>query len=689
MTSIISCNRGDLSNNPLVNRSQTPYDTPEFSKIRAEHYQPAVEYALKQARSEADAIINSTEAPTFANTVEAMERSGQLLEDICAVLFNMLENETSEQLQQVAEQVQPAIIEFGNDINLNPVLFARVKAVYDDRANLTLDTEQAKLLEDTYINMVRGGAGLNDADKEKYRQLSTELATLSLTFGNNVLSATNAFTLNITDSTEVAELPEFVRESLAEEAKARGQQGWTVTLQAATMVPFMTYSSNRGYKEQLWRAYNTRCLGDENDNTTNVKRIAEVRRQLAALFGFECYADYSLERTMAETTATVDAFLEELLVATKSYAVTDYERVNNYARTEGADYEVQSWDWAYWNEKYKNAFYSLNAEEIKPYFELENTKQGIFKLAEMLYGITFTPNDQIEVYNPDVKVYEVKEADGTLIGILYMDFFPRATKSGGAWMTSFREEYVDAAGDKHIPLVSMCGNFTKPTSSTPSLLTFDEFETFLHEFGHCLHGLFAEGKYGSLTGTSVYRDFVELPSQIMENWATEPEYLDIVARHYQTGEKMPAELIDKIIAAKNYLAAYANVRQLSFGMNDMAFHTVTAPIEESVVDFECNATRATRILPYVEGTAMAPSFTHIFSGGYAAGYYSYKWAEVLEADAFALFKEKGIFNREVAQSFRDNVLSRGGTEHPMDLYLRFRGHKPETKALIDRITAND
>ena len=675
------CN--SIENNPLINQGQTPYGTPEFSKIKLEHYKPAFDYALAEARKEVDAIVNNTEEPTFENTIVAMERSGELLNHVSTIFFVLNGNETSDEMQALAIEIQPDLVAFSNDVNLNPQLWERVKAVYEQKENLGLNEEEAKLLENTYKGFVRNGANLSDEQKEQYRKISEELSGLSLHFEQNVLSATNAFSLNITDEAKVAELPAFVREAMAAEAKARGEEGWTVTLQQASMFPFLTYSSDRELKEQVWRASNSRCVGGEFDNLKNVQRISELRLEMARLFGYQTYADFVLEERMAEKTPTVLSFLEELRSATIAYAKKDYKAVAAYAKKNGADYEIMPWDWAYWNEKYKVAKFSYNEEEVKPYFELENVKKGIFTLAERLYGIRFVENTAIDVYHPDVKAYDVLEENGDFLGVLYMDFFPRATKRGGAWMTAFREmKSVD--GQEVRPFISLCGNFTKPTESTPSLLTFDEFETFLHEFGHCLHGLFAKGTYESLTGTNVYRDFVELPSQVLENWAIQPEFLDIVAVHYQTGEKMPAELRDKIIASKKYLAAYANIRQVSFGTIDMAYHTITEPIED-VVAFERKASASTQVLPVVEGTHMGCSFSHIFSGGYAAGYYGYKWAEVLDADAFEKFKEMGIFSRECGNLFREEVLSKGGIRHPMELYVAFRGHEPETQALIDEI----
>lgn len=678
------CGCGDsIKNNPLINQGETPFGTPEFSKIKLEHYMPAFDYALAEARKEMDLIIANPEEPTFENTIVAMERSGELLGHVSTIFFVLNGNETSDQMQALAMEVQPKLIAFSNDVNLNPTLWERVKSVYEKRESLNLNEEESKLLENTYRGFVRSGANLSEEAKVRYREISEELSNLSLQFEQNVLAATNAFSMNITDEAQVAELPAFVREAMAAEAKSRGQEGWTVTLQYSSSQPFLTYSSNRELKEKLWKASSSRCVGGEFNNMDIIKRLTELRLESAHLFGYETFADFVLEERMAETTKTVNEFLEELRAATIKPAKKDYNTVARFARRNGADYEIMPWDWAYWSEKYKVATFDYNEEDVKPYFELENVKQGIFTLAERLYGIRFVENNEIEVYHPDVKAYEVLEENGEFLGVLYMDFFPRATKRGGAWMTAFREMKT-VGGQEVRPFISLCGNFTKPTENTPSLLTFDEFETFLHEFGHCLHGLFAEGTYESLTGTNVYRDFVELPSQILENWAVQPEFLDIVAVHYQTGEKMPEELRNKIIDSKKYLAAYYNIRQVSFGMIDMAYHTITEPIED-VMAFERKASAATQVLPVVDGIHMGASFSHIFSGGYSAGYYGYKWAEVLDADAFELFKEEGIFSRECGERFREEVLSKGGIRHPMELYVAFRGHKPETQALIDEI----
>lgn len=668
--------------NPLLAEWDTPHQTPPFDKIKVSDYEPAFETAIAVSRAEIDAIVNNPAKPTFANTIVAMECQGQLLNRISGVFFNLLEADTSEEMQAIAMRIQPKLTELSNDVALNPELFKRVKAVYDN-PDWFLSKEDKMLLEKSYKSFVRSGANLSDEDKAKYREYTNELSSLTLAFGQNALAATNAFSYNITNPALVAELPDFVKESMAMDAKTRGEKGWTVTLKAPSYVPFVTYSSQRDIKEKLWRAYNSRALGGKSDNSENVKRIANLRLKIANLLGYDRYADYVLDNRMAEKTETVNAFLKELLDATKAYAQKDYDTINAYAKSLGLEGDVMPWDWAYYSEKYKNEKYAVSNEQIKPYLQLENVKAAVFMLANKLYGINFTPAENIAVYHPDVTAYEVTDENGKFLAVLYLDFFPRESKRSGAWMTEFSGSHIENGNDIR-PLVSLVMNFTKPTETMPSLLTFDEFNTFLHEFGHSLHSMLGKGKYESLNGTSVYRDFVELPSQIMENWATEEEYLDLWAKHYQTGETIPSELVEKIVAAKNYLAAYANVRQLSFGMTDMAWHTLTEPYEGDVREFERQSMAPAQITPIVDGTAMATAFTHIFSGGYAAGYYGYKWAEVLAADGFSLFKEKGIFDRATAKKFR-HLLEQGGQRHPMDLYIEFRGHKPQTKALIDQM----
>lgn len=509
--------------NPLLAEWTTPHETAPFSTIELAHYEPAFDAAIACSRAEIDAIVNNPKKPSFVNTIVALERQGELLGRVSGLFFNILEADATDEMQEIAQRVQPKLTQLSNDISLNPELFARVKAVYE-HPGWCLSSEDKKLLEDTYKSFARSGAALSEADKELYRQYTTELSALTLQFGQNSLAATNAFTLNIIDPARVAELPTFVKEMLAADAKARGQKGWTVTLQAPSYIPFLTYSSDRALKEQLWRASNSRALGGAYDNTEVIRKIVDTRLKIANLLGYKNYADYVLENRMAENTPTVQNFLQELLTATKSHADADYKRVNDYAASLGFEGALMPWDWAYYSQKYKDAHYSLNDELIKPYLQLENVKKGVFLLANKLYGLNFTPNPDIEVYHPDVTAYDVTDAEGRFMAVLYLDFFPRETKRAGAWMTEFRgAKTVD--GKEVRPHVSLVMNFTKPTETEPSLLTFDELETFLHEFGHALHGMLGEGSYESLTGTSVYRDFVELPSQIMENWATEKEFL--------------------------------------------------------------------------------------------------------------------------------------------------------------------
>ena len=665
--------------NPLLAEWDTPHATPPFDLIKIEHYEPAIETAIAVSRAEIDAIINNPAKPTFKNTIVAMERQGALLNRILGLFYNLNEANTSDEMDAIALRIQPKLTELSNDVALNPQLFARVKAVYEGSRRGLSDVD-IKLLEDSYKSFSRSGAALPDDKKEEYRKYTAELSEATLIFGQNALAATNAFTINITNPAQVAELPDFVKDGLAAEAKARGEKGWTVTLKAPSYGPFMTYSSQRDIKEKLYRAYNSRALGGEFDNTQIIRNITSLRLKIANLLGYKTHADYVLEERMAESADNVNSFLDELRASTIEFAHKDYATISDYAHSKGLKGTLMPWDWAYYTEKYKSEKYAINDEQVKPYLKLDNVIKGVFLLAEKLYGLSFVANDNIQVYHPDVKAYEVYDGKD-LQAILYLDFFPRESKSSGAWMTEFRGTKV-IDGVETRPLVSLVMNFTKPTETTPSLLTFDEFTTFLHEFGHALHGMLAKGDYESMNGTSVYRDFVELPSQILENWATEKEYLDMWAVHYQTGEAIPAELVEKIVAAKNYLAAYGNVRQLSFGMSDMAWHTMTEPYEGDIEPFEMKAMAPVQVTPVVEGTTMASSFTHIFSGGYAAGYYGYKWAEVLAADAFSLFKEKGIFDAATAKAFR-HLMEQGGQRHPMDIYVEFRGHKPETKALVE------
>ncbi len=669
--------------NPLLNRWETAHQTPPFSQIKLEHYAPAFDAAIAESRAELEAIVSNPDAPTFENTIVALERQGELLGRICGVFYPLLSACTSCEMEAIAQQVQPKLTELANDVSLNPTLFERVKSVYDNPPS-DMSQEDKMLLDTTYKGFARGGAALSDSDNELYREYSTKLAGATLKFGQNSLSATNAFSINMTDAADVEGLSQVVKEAMAMEAKSRGEEGWTVTLQHPSYIPFMTYSASRAIKERLWRANSTTALCGEFDNSENIATIVALRLNIANLLGFETYADFALDNRMAESAERVNDFLSELLDPTLESARADFEAVVAYARTTGFEGEFMPWDFPYYAEKYKNEKFSVSDELVKPYLKLENVIGGVFLLATKLYGVSFTQVFDVDTFDSQMSTYEVRDADDSLLSILYLDFFPRSSKRSGAWMTEFRGASVKN-GEAVLPLVTLTMNFTKPTESTPSLLTFSEFETFLHEFGHGLHGMFAQGKYESLNGTNVYRDFVELPSQLLENWATEREFLDLWAVHYQTGEPIEQELIDKIVAAKNYNAAYAHVRQLQFGILDMAWHSLKSPYSGDVVAFERKATRRTQILPRVEGVAMSPSFGHIFSGGYAAGYYSYKWAEVLEADAFALFKEKGIFNEEVATAFRKKILAKGGQQHPMTLYTDFAGREPQPRALVDRV----
>ncbi len=669
--------------NPLLMEWDNEFQTPPFSLIKVEHYEAAVDDAIACSRAELKAIVENPAKPTFENTIVALERQGELLDRVLGVFYPLLHAETSDEMEQVSLRIQPKLTELGNDISLNEELFARVQEVYNNPPR-GLDSQDEMLLDKCYKGFARSGAALSAEDKAIYREVTTELGRLGLEFGQNVLAETNAYTLTIEDESRVADMPASVREAMRAEAKARGVEGYVVTLQAPSYIPFLTYSSDRELKEQLWRAYSTRATSGERSNVETIKRLVNLRQQMAQLLGFESYADYALDNRMAKSREATDAFLDKLLAATYARGVENYEAIVEYARGVGFEGDFQPWDFAYYAERYKDEYYSLNEELVKPYLELSSVRRGVFLLAETLYGVTFSEVEGVDKYHEDVEVYEVSDSDGSHVGLLYLDFFPRAGKSGGAWMTEFRGASQDEAGDEISPLITLVMNFTKPTETTPSLLTFSEFETFLHEFGHSLHGLLGHGKYGSLTGTNVYRDFVELPSQLLENWATEREYLDMWAVHYQTGEKIPADLVERIERAANFNAGYACVRQLQFGILDMAWHSLTEPFEGDVESFEREATAATAILPAIDGAIFSPCFSHIFSGGYSAGYYSYKWAEVLEADAYALFKERGIFDQKTASDFRQSILEQGGQRHPMELYVDFRGAEPSVDALIER-----
>ncbi|HAZ57855.1 MAG TPA: peptidase M3 [Bacteroides graminisolvens] len=673
--------------NPFFEKYNTPHQTVPFDKIKNEHYEPAMLEGIKLHEAEIEAIINNPEAPTFANTIVAYEKSGKFLDRVTTVFGNLRSAETNDDLQKIAQKMIPLLSEHSNNISLNEKLFQRVKAVYKQKSKLSLTIEQAKLLDDIYDGFVRRGANLQGEARNKYRELSKKLSTLTLQFGENNLKETNNFQLVLTQKEQLAGLPEGIVEAAAQTAREKGVEGWVITLHAPSYVPFMTYASNRELRKELYMAYNTKCTKDNEFNTLEiVKDLVNTRMQIAQLLGYKSYADYTLKERMAESSKNVYKLLDQLLDAYTPTAKAEYNEVQELARsTQGKEFRLMPWDWSYYSDQLKNKKFSLNDEMLRPYFELSNVKEGVFGLATRLYGITFRKNSEIPVYHPDVDAYEVLDKDGSFLAVLYTDFHPRAGKRAGAWMTSFKGQWIDdQTGENSRPHITLVMNFTKPTESKPALLTFDEVNTFLHEFGHGLHGIFANTHYESLSGTSVYRDFVELPSQIMENFAVEKDFLSTFAKHYQTGEIIPDTLVQRIIDSSNFNVAYACLRQVSFGLLDMGWYTRTTPFTGDVKAYEQKAWEKAQILPVVEGTCMSAQFSHIFAGGYSAGYYSYKWAEVLDADAFSLFMQKGIFNQEVAQSFRNNILSKGGTEHPMTLYKRFRGQEPTIDALLIR-----
>lgn len=670
--------------NPLLAESPLPFGAPVFDRIEEADYLPAFKEAIDRAKADIDAIVSNPEAPTFANTIEALEDAGADLDRTSNIFFNLTEACTSDTMDSIAEEVSPLLTQHSMSILFNEALFARVKAVWEQRASLKLDTEQAKLLEETWKSFARHGANLPPEGKKRFAEISEELSLSTLKFGQNVLAATNAFTLHLTDESELEGLPGFVRDLAASEAATRKEEGWTFTLHQPSYGPFLKFSARRDLREKMWRAYNSKCIGGENDNTALIRKIVALRTEKAQLLGYPTYAAYALEERMAKTQQTVEDFLQRLMEPSLPAARNDVAEIADYAREKGFTGELMPWDFSYWAEKYQKERYDLDDELLKPYFRLDAVQEAVFDLAGRLYGLQFKQRDDLPVYHPDVRVFEVTAESGRMMALLYLDYFPRESKRGGAWMTSFRELSC-RGGEEQRPFVSIVTNFTKPTASTPSLLTFGEVTTLLHEFGHGLHGMLAEGRYKSLTGTNVVRDFVELPSQLMENWALEPEWLQTFARHWQTGEVIPQEYIDRIVAARNFLAGYAQVRQLQFGLTDMAWHSVTGAPAEDPIAFEQETLRPTAVLPQVPGIVFSPSFNHIFSGGYAAGYYSYKWAEVLEADAFAFFKEKGIFSREAAERFRCELLSKGGSVDADVLYRNFRGRDPEPDALLRKL----
>ncbi|MBI3518698.1 MAG: M3 family metallopeptidase [Bacteroidetes bacterium] len=671
--------------NPFLSKFNTPLNTIPFDKIKVEHYLPAFEEGIKQGLAEIDAIVNNPAAPDFSNTIEALEKVGPLLEVVSMTFSNLNLAETSKEMQALAKEVSPKLSDYSNDIILNDALFKRVEAVYNLKHTLTLTPEQSTLLDKTFKGFVRNGSKLNDAQKETLRTIDKEKSQLALTYSENVLAESNAYELVITNASDLSGLPEGIVEAAKITAKEKGKDNaWVFTLDYPSYGPFMMYSDNRALKEQLFKAYGSKAFkNNEYDNQAVLKQIAVLRHQRAVLLGYKSHADFVLEERMAESPAKVFSFLENLLDNALPFAKEELEELKAYVVSNNGPEDLKRWDIPYYAERLKKEKFAIDDELLRPYFKLENVIAGVFETAKRLYGLTFTQRNDIPLYHKDVTTYEVKNERGEFLAVFYADFFPRAGKRQGAWMTSFVNQKIEH-GVNIRPHVSIVCNFTKPTESKPSLLTFDEVTTLFHEFGHALHGMCANGQYGSMSGTSVYWDFVELPSQILENWCYEKECLDLFAKHYQTGEAIPSEYIQKIIDSSNFQSGLATIRQIGLATLDMAWHSKDPKDIASVKDFELNVTAKTDLMPPVSETSTSCSFSHIFPGGYSAGYYSYKWAEVIDADAFEAFQEKGIFNKEVANAFYKNILSAGGSEHPSILYRRFRGRDADPKALLRR-----
>jgi len=670
--------------NPLLQQWDTPFRTPPFNLIRTEHFKPAAEEAILSASHEISNIAGNTDLPTFENSVAALDRCGEKLGRLSAVLFNLNSAETSEELQSAAQEISPLLARFSNDVTLNEKLFSRIRAVHDSMYSAGLSKEQQMLTKKKYRSFMLGGAGLNEKEKMRFREISEELSKLTLKFEENVLNETNSFELHITNNDDLAGLPGDIAEMASMEAKKKKKEGWVFTLNYPSYVPFMQYSEKRELRQKMLEAYSSRAFrNNEKDNRSLVSRIVNLRLETAKMLGFANYAEMVLGDRMAEDPGKVRSFLEELYTASHNAARRDFDTIGEFASGLGHDGRIERWDWAFYSEKLKKARYDIDDETLKPYFSLDTVREAIFVLASRLYGLRFYRNDQISVYNTEVLAFEVYDRDDSVVSILYLDLHPREGKNGGAWMTSFREQKFEE-GKRIIPLVSIVSNFSRPTLSNPSLLTFNELTTFLHEFGHALHGMLSNCNYEGLSGTNVARDFVELPSQLMENWAFEKEWLDTWAVHYRTGEKIPHDIIKKIKDAGTFNEGYACNRQLGFSMLDMAWHTITESFGGDVNDFESKATVRTELFPAYESLNMSCSFTHLFGGGYAAGYYGYKWAEVLDADAFRFFSESGIFNPEVAGSFRRNILEKGESDKPMNLYINFRGREPSMDAFLER-----
>lgn len=676
---------------------KTPHGTYPFNEIHAEHYMPAFDEAMKRGLQEIDDIVNNPAAPTFANTIEAYEASGEMLGIVAGCFYNLTSAETNDTLQQIEMELSPKMSEYSATIRLNEGLFKRIKAVYDQRDKLKLNKAQYKLLEDIYDGFANNGANLSPEDKEVYRELSAKLSKLTLQYGQNVLKATNAWTMLLTDEALLAGLNDDTKAMLRENAEKKGLDGWLLNLKPTTTRPVMQDLDNRDIRRELYMANSGRCIGGEFDNTELIVEIVNTRLEIAKLFGKKNYAVKALDKRMAENPENVYKLLDQLRDAYMPAALEEVKEVEDYAHAHGFyAAHLQPWDFSYYSKKLKKEKYDISDDDLRPYFELENVKKGVFGLAERLYGIKFKENKKIQVYHPEVTAYEVFDEKGKFLAVYYADFHPRDGKRGGAWMNDFQPQFIQKKKD-HRPHIVNVMNFTRPTADKPALFTYDEVRTFLHEFGHGLHGMLTRCQYASQSGTNVPRDFVELPSQFNENFIDEKEFLDTFAKHYQTGATLPQELLDKMHASQTYLAAYACARQLSFGYLDMSWHTLEQPFAvneelgtvESVIRFSDKAMKQVQVLPTVPGTQMATSFTHIFSGGYAAGYYSYKWSELLDADAFSVFKEAkakngSIFDKKAAKRFRENILEKGGTEKAMDLYKRFRGGEPTINALLER-----
>ncbi|MGM5470507.1 M3 family metallopeptidase [Flavobacteriaceae bacterium LMO-SS05] len=663
---------------------ETPYHTAPFSKIKNDHFLPAFKIAIEKAKAEIEAITNNPDHPTFENTIEALDFSGEELERISSIFFNLNSAETNDVIQSIAQDVSPLLSEFGNDIMLNEALFKRVKTVYEHKAALNLSTEQNTLLDKKYKSFSRNGANLSEDKKQKLREIDKQLSQLKLKFGENVLAETNSFEMLITDETDLSGLPEGAKEAAKQLAESKGLEGWLVTLDYPSYVPFITYANNRALRKKLAIAAGAKAFkGDALDNQDKVLQIAKLRFERAKLLGYKTHAHFVLEERMAKTPEKVEVFLNELLQKAKPAAEREFANLQEFAKTLDGIEQLEKWDSAYYAEKLKQKLFDLDDEKLKPYFKLENVIQGVFKVSEKLYGLHFEDVHNIDTYHEDVLTYKVSNEKGDLVSILYADFFPRAGKRNGAWMTSFKPQSIkNGANDR--PHVSIVCNFTKPTKTKPSLLTFNEVTTLFHEFGHALHGMLANTTYPSLSGTSVFWDFVELPSQVLENWCYEQEALELFATHYETGEVIPMELVKKIKESATFHEGMQTLRQLSFGLLDMSWHGQDPTSITDVKTQELKAFENTKLFPDVPENCMSTSFSHIFQGGYSSGYYSYKWAEVLDADAFEYFKEQGVFNKGVATKFKDNILSKGGTEDPMLLYKRFRGKEPQPEALLKR-----